>query len=96
MNYSTYQVKCKKCKKSDKITITSENQILWGDNKNIISGRRRLDSEWGWECLCGNNTILTKQEKTFISDKQNPEPKEISQIVQNLKPEKNKFDLVKL
>lgn len=78
-----YSVTCLACKNSDAIVIDGE-QILWGTPKNIISGRHRLDRNWGWECMCGNNTILTKQEDEYITDKVNPNPKEIADIIKNL------------
>lgn len=28
----------------------------------IISGRYRKDLRWGWECICGNDSRLSRQE----------------------------------
>lgn len=86
-----YKVTCKKCKQSDIIQIEQDTQILWGKNTYIISGRKRLDMQWGWQCLCGNNDLLSIQEEREITDKANPDPIEINQIIKNLEPEKSKF-----
>lgn len=47
--------------------------------------------QWGWQCLCGANDLLSKQEAREITDKTNPDPQEINQILKNLKPQKAKF-----
>lgn len=60
-------------------------------SEHIISGRRRLDGQWGWQCSCNANDLLTEQEQNQISNKQNPDPKEIADIVKDLKPDKPKF-----
>lgn len=88
-----YKITCKNCKQSDLIEIDKDTVILWNKNKNtyIISGRKRLDMQWGWQCLCGANDLLSKQEAREITDKTNPDPQEINQILKNLKPQKPKF-----
>jgi len=92
-----YAIKCKSCKKGDVVTIDKQNRIYWQNNDHIISGRLRLDQKWGWQCRCGNNSLLTEQENTYITDKVNPDPKEIEAIVSNLQPDnKIKFEMEKL
>lgn len=88
-----YKITCTKCGQSSIIALQGET-ILWDKTKNIISGRKRLDMQWGWQCMCGNNDIMTKQELTSITDKQNPDPKEIEQVIKNLVPQKSKFDMI--
>jgi len=89
-----YVIKCKSCKKSDVVNIDKDNRILWQDNKHIISGRYRLDNSWGWQCKCGSNNLLTKQEDKVITNKQSPDPKQIEQIVNNVVQDKlNKFEM---
>lgn len=63
-------------------------------NHPIMSGRKRLDNEWGWQCACGNNTLMTKQESAHFTNPAAPTPKEISEIVANLKTERNTFKMV--
>jgi hypothetical protein len=86
-----YKVTCKNCKQSDVIHIEKDSNILWDKNTYIISGRKRLDMNWGWQCLCGANDLLSKQEAREITDKTNPDPQEINQIIKNLEPEASRF-----
>ncbi len=97
-----YKVTCKKCKGNREIVITDvqgSERILWDDTvldpkeAKILSGRRRLDGEWGWECVCGNYDLLTKQEIEDISNKQNPDPVQIADIIKNLRPQKPRFTM---
>ena len=89
-----YKVTCKKCKKTSKVGIINDRDVLWNDGGNIISARRRLDGQWGWQCgVCNNNDILTRQEQRAITNKQNPDKKEIADILKNLIPDKPKFEM---
>ena len=90
-----YRVTCLKCKNSDVIGLTPDNNIIWGKNTFIISGRFRLDRHWGFQCFCGNNALLTTQEEKRITNKQSPDPKEIALIIKNLIPDKPKFVMEK-
>lgn len=96
----TYKVICKSCKADRKIGIVNNDGreiIDWLDNRpdpqdvSIVSGRKRLDNEWGWECVCGNKDILTDQENRMITNKQSPDPQEIAKVVRNLSVQKPKF-----
>lgn len=93
-----YKVTCKNCKQSDLIDIEKDTLILWEKNKNtyLISGRKRLDMQFGWQCLCGNNDLLSDQENRVITDKTSPDPQEINQILKNLEPQKAKFVMDKV
>lgn len=91
MNTTTYRVKCKNCKKFEDIVIDDKRNIYWKPVKYIISGRYRLDMNWGWQCICGNNDLLTKQEKREISDLADPDPQQIADVVRSLIPDKSKF-----
>lgn len=46
---------------------------------------------FGWQCMCGNNDLLSDQEQRVITDKANPDPMEIDQILKNLEPQKARF-----
>lgn len=59
----------------------------------IVSGRERLDGQWGFQCICGNNDLLTTQEARTFSNPVAPKPQEINDIVKNLKPDKPKFEM---
>lgn len=91
-----YKVTCKNCKQSDVIHIEQDSNILWGKNTYIISGRKRLDMQWGWQCLCSNNDLMTTQELRTITDKTNPDPAEINQILKDLEVEEPKFVMEKV
>lgn len=63
-----YQVTCLKCKKSDNILIDKRSIIAFekGASTNFLAGRYRKDMQWGWECICGNDNRLSKQEENMF------------------------------
>lgn len=91
-----YLVTCLNCKGKDYIAIDKADQIFWNNNKSIVSGRKRLDGTWGFQCLCGNNTIMTKQETEVIDNPQAPDPKQVATIVNNpIRDEADSFRMEK-
>lgn len=96
-----YEVSCNKCGETRQISIRQDGAIDWlekkADNPKIISGRKRLDGYFGWECMCGNYSILTDQEKG-LTDTASPDSKELEDLVKDLaKPDavhKNKTVIV--
>lgn len=96
MNTTTYKVVCKNCKKSEDIVIDDDKNIYWKQVKNIISGRYRLDMNWGWQCICGNNDIVTEQEKREIHNLQAPDPIDISKVLKSIIPDQPKFLMEKM
>lgn len=91
MNPTTYRVTCKSCGEHEDIVIDQDRNIYWKAVKYIISGRYRLDMQWGWQCICGNNDIVTDQEKREISDLGSPDPNDITKVIRNIMPDKPKF-----
>lgn len=91
MTTKTYKVICKGCGESEDLVIDSQNNIYWKPVKSIISGRYRLDMQWGFQCICGNNDITTEQEQREISNLAAPDPVDISKVLKNLVPDKPKF-----
>lgn len=97
-----YRVVCNKCKGSRKIKIVKTaigNRIDWLEDKQdasftIVSGRHRLDGEFGWQCVCGNNDLMTRQERESFENPASPKPQEIESVIKNLKPDKPKFGMV--
>lgn len=87
----TYKITCLDCKSNQVVDIDERRQINWGNADRIISGRYRLDNQWGWQCICGNNDIMTGQEKRVIKNPQAPDPKDIRSVLKNLIPDKPKF-----
>lgn len=57
--------------------------------------RTRFDNQLGWQCVCGNDDLHTKQELQVISNQASPTP-EINTIVKNLKVQKSKFEMVSI
>ena len=94
-----YKIICKKCKGSRIVDIHDTEvgkRVDWLDDKQpeqftIISMRTRFDGQLGWQCICGNNDMHTKQELTTIANQANPTPQEINTIMKNLMPEPTKF-----
>lgn len=92
-----YIVKCQNCSRSDEIGLLNDTTIIWEGNKHIISGRKRLDGEWGFQCgSCGSDDLLTDQEKSEIKDKQNPNPKDIERVIKKLIKQKPRFNMSKV
>lgn len=87
-----YKITCKNCKSDQVIEIDERRIIIWGHADRIISGRYRLDNKWGWQCICGANDLMTIEEEKFWDNKANPpKPKEMKNILENLKQRPSKF-----
>lgn len=65
----------------------------YGIDHKIVSGRLRLDGQLGWQCICGNNDLLTTQEARAFVNPSAPSPQELSEVVKNLIPDQPKFEL---
>lgn len=98
----TYVVKCLKCKGERRIQVhltAMGKRIDWIEDKapnpaTIVSGRERLDGQFGFQCMCGNNDLLTRQESATFANPAAPQPQELKHIVENLKVDKPKFQMV--
>lgn len=90
-----YRVTCKNCKETDEKVIDDKNNIIWGHIKNIISGRYRLDMKWGWQCICGNNDLVSKQEIREIENLQAPDPSQIAKVLKSIEYQQPKFIMEK-
>lgn len=73
MNKKHYRVTCLNCNKSNVAIISEIRKDEFSvdlnkdhhrnpDNVNIISGRYRKDMDFGWECRCGNTSIVARSE----------------------------------
>lgn len=95
-----YKITCLDCGAERKVAIHKTpigERIDWLDDstdERIVSARPRLDSTWGFQCVCGNNDLMTAQEKQTIVNPANPRPQEINDIVKNLKQQKPRFEMV--
>lgn len=88
-----YEVICKKCQGTSKVAISRDDTLGWVSVNSVISARKRLDGQWGFQCLCGANDLMTKQEERTVSNPAHFSPQEIDQILKNLVPDKPKFDM---
>ena len=100
-----YLITCKDCEARRQIGIVESDGrelIDWIDNNanpttaKIVSGRKRLDSKWGFQCVCGNDDIMTDQEKNILDNYQDPSPQSIVDVINNLKTQKMKFGMEKI
>lgn len=76
MNMQSYKITCLSCNGSNiaKISDYEDSKIinLNDDHKRnpdkifIISGRYRPDMQFGWECVCGNYSIVAPGEKNNL------------------------------
>ena len=96
-----YKIICKKCKGSRIVEIYDTEvgkRVDWLEDiatgnqheDKIISMRTRFDGQLGWQCICGNDDMHTKQELATIANQANPTPQEINTIMKNLIPEQTK------
>lgn len=78
MNSKKYNVTCLKCKKTNEVVITEVRANEFAidlnnyhkrhpENVAIISGRYRGDMQFGWECMCGNDSRVARDEFQDIS-----------------------------
>jgi len=79
-----YKVICQKCKGYSELNIDDYSRVTYKNIGQVISARFRLDNNWGFECLCGQDSRMTDQEKRMISDWTNPRPLELDEIKNNL------------
>lgn len=67
-----YEVTCLKCKQSDILLIEDDSHAIInyskGASTNLLAGRWRKDNQWGWECICGNDNRVSKQEEQFLTE----------------------------
>lgn len=91
MNVKEYKVTCLKCKNFNIVPIADDRNVMWKTADRIISARYRLDGQWGFQCICGQNSLLTEQEDKYIENKQTPDPKQINEIIKNLIPDNRKL-----
>lgn len=58
-----YKVTCEKCGGSDELSITSDRQVFYKEHVPIIAARFRPDTNWGFECTCGQDSRVAPQEE---------------------------------
>lgn len=61
--YKTYKIICLGCKGHSIVRIMDiTNQVIYVQHTPIIACRLRPDMKWGFECTCGNDSRLAKEE----------------------------------
>lgn len=97
-----YVVSCKDCKAKRQIGLVdsqSGGMIDWLDNNpnpqvvKIVSGRKRLDGEWGFQCICGNNDLETEQERLMIDNLSDPSPNDVASVMRKLEVQRPRFEM---
>lgn len=89
-----YRVQCTNCNNTEEIIVDKDNTVFWGKMPTyIVSARYRLDMNWGFQCICGNNDIITKQEQKEIANLQAPDPVDISRVLKSIIPDKPRFKM---
>lgn len=63
MKVENFVVTCLNCKGSSRIRVVNDKDIMYVDHTPIISCRLRGDMKWGFECMCGNDSRLAREEK---------------------------------
>jgi len=67
-----YEITCLKCKQSDILLIEDDSHAIINYSKgagtNLLAGRWRKDNQWGFECICGNDNRVSKQEEQFLTE----------------------------
>ncbi len=66
MTTQKYNVTCLKCKRSAKINVIDETKMMFIDHVPILAARFRGDLKFGFECMCGNDSRIAREEKDDI------------------------------
>lgn len=89
MDAKKYRITCTKCKQSSLIQVINGQTVIYIDQVPIISSRLRPDLEWGFECVCGNDSRVALEERDNLPfliqmPDENRKQKVISDIVKSL------------
>lgn len=57
------EVECLNCHDKSRLRILNDKDIFYIDHVPIIACRLRGDMQWGFECQCGNDSRLAREEK---------------------------------
>lgn len=71
------KITCLKCNKEiGEIEIDSRDRVRYTKLSGILSARKRLDGNWGFQCICGNYSLLCEAEEGIIG----PNKPSVSQV----------------
>lgn len=98
-NVNRYEVTCLGCGEKDVLTIDDikHQVLLWAKMAatNFLSARFRGDKQWGFECKCGNDNRLARQEEKDMDKLVYGTPLSVKRIADSLKiPDKKQFRMV--
>lgn len=91
-------VTCLNCGGKSRINIVAGSTVLYVDQTPIISCRLRGDLNWGFECLCGNDSRLAPQEANQAHVLvQSTSPSVVQRLIDGLKiKDKLKFTMAEV
>lgn len=62
MQSENFLITCLGCGESSHIKILNGDKVMYIDHTPIIACRLRPDLKWGFQCICGNDSRLAKEE----------------------------------
>lgn len=83
---------CKKCEREIGKVAVKGNVVRYLSSTGILSMRKRFDGEWGFQCACGNNSLLCEAEKGIITSDP-PTAEDIKEIEKRLKKNPSNCEL---
>lgn len=83
------RIYCQSCKKEIGIVDLSGSKPRYIKESGIMSARQRFDGEWGFECVCGNDSRIAEQEKGIITSSI-PTKEDMNKIFNNIKKKPTK------
>lgn len=81
-------------KEVGEILINDQNGVTYLGDNGLLSARKRFDGNWGFECICGNDSRLAPSEKGLIG-RNRPNPAALQKIAKNLADPKKQAILKK-
>lgn len=93
-----FKVTCNSCNGSDVLKITADRQVFYTEHTPIISARYRPDLKWGFECICGQDSRVSPEEKNSLKTiVRNASDSIIKEIAKTLTPKNElKFEMEKI
>lgn len=68
MKAQKVRVTCLSCNGSALLQIIDDKQVMYIDHTPIISSRFRGDLKIGFECMCGNSSLVCREEKNELDN----------------------------
>lgn len=82
------RVTCLKCNKMiGEIEISDGGRVTYKKLFGILSARLRFDGNWGFQCLCGNNSLLCPAEKGIVKGSR-PSTSDMKKIYEKLRTDR--------